>query len=484
MFVLYYIHSIYTYLHAAYHAMSSADSRRSCHCSCFALLFDLFLITMAMNQWGTSYHATPLPAPAAQEMVHPSPALAAQEMDHPSPAPAAQEMEAPAQLCFTLEDAKKFANEHRHEKTMTDVRRLGNRATKYFRYMFTLPDGTPVVNCLDFSYVQDDCKIANFERTGFGQRGEFHCDKPDYFSWKALVSLGLDDDQLLHFLASPITSVKFHPSSKAEAICQSTKCSNALQWTWTFGHENGTWSSLDPGSEGKRMKPLSGKIADHSRRRTIHSNTAPPVGERTSDAPRSSPPVMTKGTDFLFGGLEVDALTQSLAWEIWWGRIPTIELCPPGWFAENPKAQEAEKWLVRQYENTNQTIPLGGYSYTSPGGNSDTTLAQPPDTNIQPAPAAQTPQPAPAAQTPASSADPRSGDETAAPAERATEDVYRLMADGRNLRSRSRPPEPPLQGGSQDGQRGSSRPEQPAQEQDWGWWKNDNWWKGSSWSYY
>ena len=43
MFVLYYIHSIYTYSHAAYHAMSSAGARRSCHCSCFALLFDLFL---------------------------------------------------------------------------------------------------------------------------------------------------------------------------------------------------------------------------------------------------------------------------------------------------------------------------------------------------------------------------------------------------------------------------------------------------------
>ena len=403
----------------------------------------------------------------------PSPALAAQDMDHPSPAPAAQEMEAPAQLCFTLEDAKKFGNEHRHEKTMTDVRKLGNRATKYFRYMFTLPDGTPVVNCLDFSYVQDDCKIANFEySSSFGQHGEFHCDKPDYFSWKALVSLGLDDDQLLHFLASPITSVKFHPSSKAEAIDQSRKGSNASQWTWTFGHENGTWSSLEPGSKGKRMTPLSGKIADHSRRKKIHSNTAPPVGERTSDAPRSSPPVMSKGTDFLFGGLEVDALKQSLAWEIWWGRTPTIELCPPGWFAENPKAQEAEKWLVQQSENTSQTIP---------------------------------PQPALAAQTSASSADPRSGDETAASAESpAKVPVAVLMHDGRQLRRARTTPEPPLQGGSQDGQRGSSRPEQPAQEQEpelgrgqivaaqpsgrnesagnSEWWGNNSWWRGNSWS--
>ena len=403
----------------------------------------------------------------------PSPALAAQDMDHPSPAPAAQEMEAPAQLCFTLEDAKKFGNEHRHEKTMTDVRKLGNRATKYFRYMFTLPDGTPVVNCLDFSYVQDDCKIANFEfSSSFGQHGEFHCDKPDYFSWKALVSLGLDDDQLLHFLASPITSVKFHPSSKAEAIDQSRKGSNASQWTWTFGHENGTWSSLEPGSKGKRMTPLSGKIADHFRRRKIHSNTAPPVGERTSDAPRSSPPVMSKGTDFLFGGLEVDALKQSLAWEIWWGRTPTIELCPPGWFAENPKAQEAEKWLVQQSANTGQTIP---------------------------------PQPALAAQTSASSAEPRSGDETAASAESpAKVPVAVLMHDGRQLRRVRTTPEPPLQGGSQDGQRGSSRPEQPAQEQEpelgrgqivaaqpsgrnesagnSEWWGNNSWWRGNSWS--
>jgi len=472
---------------------------------------------MATNQWGGTY-VTPAQKTVTFKTDFPSPALAAQDMDHPSPAPAAQEMEAPAQLCFTLEDAKKFGNEHRHEKTMTDVRKLGNRATKYFRYMFTLPDGTPVVNCLDFSYVQDDCKIANFEySSSFGQHGEFHCDKPDYFSWKALVSLGLDDDQLLHFLASPITSVKFHPSSKAEAIDQSRKGSNASQWTWTFGHENGTWSSLEPGSKGKRMTPLSGKIADHFRRRKIHSNTAPPVGERTSDAPRSSPPVMSKGTDFLFGGLEVDALKQSLAWEIWWGRTPTIEPCPPGWFAENPKAQEAEKWLVQQSENTSQTIPpqpalaaQTSASSADPRSGDETAAsaespAKVPDTNIQPALAAQTPQPALAAQTSASSAEPRSGDETAASAESpAKVPVAVLMHDGRQLRRVRTTPEPPLQGGSQDGQRGSSRPEQPAQEQEpelgrgqivaaqpsgrnesagnSEWWGNNSWWRGNSWS--
>ena len=468
-----------------------------------------------LNQWGGAFRATPARMTAR---LPPSPALAAQEIASSSQMPALAaclEMDqsivpfnipAPAQLCFTLEDAKKFANEHRHEKSARDVRKLGNLATKYFRYMFTVPDGTPIVNCLDFSYVQDDCKIASFERTGFGQHGLFHCDKPGYFSWKALVSLGLTDDQLLHFLASPITSVEFHPSSKVEAISQYSKVSNALQWTWTFGHKNGTWSTLDPGSVGKPMKPLSGNIADHSRRKKIHSNTAPPVGEMTSDAPRSSPPVMTKGTDFLFGGLEVEALRHSLEEEILWCRTPKFELRPSGYFDDNQKAGEAEQWLLRKCANRRQPTPLGGYSYTVPGGNSDTTLAQPPDTNIQPALAAQTPQPALAAQTPASSADPRSGDETAAPAESAAKGnvVAVLMADGRDLRRTRTTPEPPLQGGSQDGQRGSSRPEQPAQEQEpelgrgqilaarpsgWNesagnseWWSNNSWWRGNSWS--
>ena len=187
------------------------------------------------------------------------------------------------------------------------ARALGNLATKYFRKMFTLKDGTPMINYIDVSRV-DSCHIIRFALAGAGQFGEFHFDQSAVFSWKYLVTWGLNEDQLIEFMDVPLTSVKFMPSDTGEAITQrpGNTCSKAVTWSWIFEREDGSWISLEPGLKGLKMKMEVSALADHSRRRKM---------------------VGTSNVDFLYGGLEDEEWKKHLVEELSSGRMTAdIEL--------------------------------------------------------------------------------------------------------------------------------------------------------------
>lgn len=407
----------------------------------------------SLNQWGTA-HEPPSPSPAlAAAVVDSSPALAAQESHVPhrlgsGTNPAYSQ----PQLCFNLADARKFKADICRRApwwTSKQVRKAANKATKYFRHMFTLKDGTPLVNCLDFSHVEE-CKICNFVYFGKGQSGEFRHDNIDTFCWKRFVACGLTDEQLLEFLVSPITSVKFKPGSTPEAITQhhGSTARNATQWSWIFERRDGAWFSLEAGNDGKPMKPKLAAIADHSKRHTIVGDASAPAGRPLN-------------VDCLFGGLCDENLRNGLAEEIW----GMIEFRPHGWCDNNSDAHAMEEWLMAQNVRlyaTNVRAPLQ----------------------------------LPLTQPPALAADPRSNDEIAAPAESVAPvpnapvgSVAASMGDGRALR-RIRvvaPQEEPLPTGDRSHVPWTGTPAlqpAPTRPSRWesGWDQSGHWWSGGHWN--
>jgi len=83
-----------------------------------------------------------------------SPALAAPVVRVVDSLPALAAPES-AQLRFTLADALKYRRyvwsvSTQFMEVATKVRKKGNAATHYYRKIFTLKDGTPLINFLDF----------------------------------------------------------------------------------------------------------------------------------------------------------------------------------------------------------------------------------------------------------------------------------------------------------------------------------------------
>ena len=271
---------------------------------------------------------SPSPALAAGTRDSPSPALAAGTTDPPSALVAGSgalparvlggEPEGKAKIHWTLADARTFRDTflitHTTASERKDAVKRGNKATKFFRKVFTMQDGRPMVTSVDVSCV-DDCAILEFIYFGKGQEGEFSFDQTINFQWKALVAIGLDDGALADFMSSPITSVKLCALPKAEPINQRSKgrCQNAVMWHWEFLREDGSWVALDPGSDGKKMQIFKGEFADHSRRRMIWGASG----------------VKASGTTFLYGGLEDDRFKKYLEERLWSDIVDfKIEPCP------------------------------------------------------------------------------------------------------------------------------------------------------------
>ena len=230
------------------------------------------------------------------------------------------EPEGKATLHWALADARAFRDTfYSSQKKVTggerkDAIKRGNKATKFFRKLFTMQDGRPMVTSVDVSCV-DDCAILDFVYVGKGQEGEFSFDRSINFQWKALVAIGLDDEVLAELMYSPITSVRFVPLPSAEPINQRPKsrCKNAVVWHWEFLREDGTWAALEPGSDGKKMKILNGELPDHSRRRKICA----------------AGPLSANGTTFLYGGLEDERFKKYLEERLWSDIVDfKIDLCP------------------------------------------------------------------------------------------------------------------------------------------------------------
>ena len=239
------------------------------------------------------------PAPAAPVVgivVDPLPALAAPSIES-------------AQRRFTLADALKYRiviyerNECARSDLPRQVRKVSNAATHYYRKMFTLKDGTALINCLEFSHIDDPCTIICLKRADDRPDYQFRFDKKVYFRWKALVACGLTTAQLIEFLSSPITSVKFVPSSTSEEIYHvpGNAVSNSVTWSWIFEREDGTWIALEPGISGTKMNFQIAALADHP----CHTGIVlTPRGAGGRDAEASYERVWEAGLAILYGGLE------------------------------------------------------------------------------------------------------------------------------------------------------------------------------------
>ena len=266
----------------------------------------------------------PSPAPAAPvvRVVDSLPALAAPES---------------AQLRFTLPDALNYrryvyrrsgCDAFTVKKIATQVRKNGNAATHYYRKLFTLKDGTPLINFLDFSHV-DCCKIIRSRACGL----QFRMDKRASFYWKALVAVGLTNAQLREFLTSPITSVKFMPSSTSDARREDGLGSLLWPWTWSwiFEREDDTWIALEPDLGGREMNFQVAAPAGHPRRTGVVLT------------PRIFP--------VQYGGLEDEVWRRHLLEELSSGRfMPEIDCRPDGWCDNNPIAKAIEGWLLWEFE--------------------------------------------------------------------------------------------------------------------------------------
>ena len=259
-----------------------------------------------------------------------SPALAAPVVRGVDSLPALAAPES-AQLRFTLADALKYRRYvYRRPDCLFTVRQIatqvrlnGNAATHYYRKLFTLKDGTPLINFLDFSHV-DWCKIIRSRACGL----QFRFDKRTFFHWKALVAVGLTDAQLREFLTSPITSVKFMPSSTSDAIYHrpGDAVSNSVTWSWIFEREDDTWIALEPDLGGREM----------------NFQVAAPAGH-----PRRTGVLLTPRIADQYGGLEDEVWRRHMLEEISSGRfMPEIDCRPDGWCDNNPIAKAIEGWLL------------------------------------------------------------------------------------------------------------------------------------------
>ena len=150
-----------------------------------------------------------------------------------------------------------------------------------------------------------------------------------------MVSVGLTEAQLLEFLTSPITSVKFVPSSTEDAIYHrpGDAVSNSVTWSWIFEREDDTWIALEPGLAGRKMDFQVAAPADHPRHTGIVRVVLTP---RIAD---------------LYGGLEDEVWRRHILEELSSGRfMPEIDCRPDGWCDNNPIAKAIEGWLLWEFE--------------------------------------------------------------------------------------------------------------------------------------
>ena len=308
-----------------------------------------------------------------------------------SPALAAPES---AQLRFTLANALNYRHTiytrpdriERIPELQTQVRKKGNAATHYFRNIFTLKDGTPLINFLDFSHVEY-CKINCFKPVVRACGTCYHEYKVAFFIWKALVAVGLTDAQLFEFLHHPITSVKFVPSSTSEEIYHrpGNDVSDTATWSWIFEREDGSWIALEPGLAGKEMNFQIAALADHPRHTGIVLTPRRHVGDPDNEA--SWERVWERRLAILYGGLEEEVWRRHMVEELSSGRFrPAVEFRPHGWSDNIPIAMAIEAWILLEFERANGNpyaqdlppiqIPSGATAIVQPLASAQPSLTQ------------------------------------------------------------------------------------------------------------
>ena len=251
-----------------------------------------------------------------------------------------------AQLRFTLEDAMTcrhtiyIRTNMRHQKA-TQLRQKGNAATHYYRKIFTMKDGTPLINSLDFSHV-GHCRIIRFRPAvrACGTSHQFRHDKRVAFSWRALVAVGLTEAQLFEFVSSPITSVKLMPCRFQPPVGNSDRIPTTVTWSWIFEREDRNWMALEPGLAGTMMDFQVFGEECHPRHGTVVPTPRLYQGERACE--RSWERVWERQVAILYGGLEDEVWQRHMVEELSSGCFkPEIEWGPHGGWP---------KWLVWEIE--------------------------------------------------------------------------------------------------------------------------------------
>ena len=363
LYVCVILYQLDIYLHAAYHAMSSADARRSCHCSDYALRFDLLLLRSCCITMAASVSSPALAAPVVHAATSNLLALAAPERPP---------------LRYTLENALQYRHKinlrpssiGRVHEVQIQVRKKGNAAAHYYRKLFTLKNGTPLVKFLDFSHVER-CKIICIELLNdptfelgnladFRSYWDFGRDKRAVFKWKALIAVGLTDAQLFEFFSYPIISVKFVPSrmsiQDSHAVGDVVMDTPVLvNWSWIFDREDGSWISLVPGLAGRKMIFQIAASPDHPRHTGIVRTPRRHRGDDTDhEIVASWEQAWVRSHAILFGGLEEHDWRRHMREELRSGRFgPTAEFRPYGWFRNDPIAHTIENWLLWEFEKAN-----------------------------------------------------------------------------------------------------------------------------------
>jgi len=296
-----------------------------------------------------------LAAPDVHAAVDSLPALAAPES---------------AQIRYTLAQALQYRYKINNRPSsightrdvQIQVRKKGNAATHYYRKLFTLKDGTPLVKFIDFSHAER-CKIIYIGLGDVNRRyWEFRHDTRAVFKWKALIAVGLTDAQLMEFLAYPITSVRFAPSRMSNPILPRTRHGHegpdvmdvpaTANWSWIFDREDGSWIALEPGLAGKKMMFQIGARADHPRHTGIvPTPRCPPGASRDLFNEASVERVWERRLAILYGGLEEDVWRRHIVEELSSGRfMPIVEFRHNGWFNDDPLAATIDGWMVWEFE--------------------------------------------------------------------------------------------------------------------------------------
>ena len=238
----------------------------------------------------------------------------------------------------------------RIRKVAAQVRKRGNAATHYYRKIFTLKDGTPLINSLDFSDV-GHCIIIGFSPAvrACGTCHRFRHDKRVFFDWRALVAVGMTEAQLFEFVESPITSVKFMPCRFQGQVGNSDRIPTTVTWSWIFEREDRNWMALEPGLAGKKMDFQVFGEANHPRHGTVVPTPRLYQGNRACE--RSWERVWERQITILYGGLEDEVWRRHMVEELSSGRFkPEIEWGLYGGPENNPTAKTLERWLVWEIE--------------------------------------------------------------------------------------------------------------------------------------
>ena len=340
-------------------------------------------------------------APVVHAAVDSLPALAAPE----SP-----------RLRYTLADALQYKDKinnrpssiGRIHEVRIQVRKKGNAATHYYRKLFTLKDGTPLVKFLDFSHAER-CKIMciGLEDVSRDRYWEFRHDNIAVFKWKALIAVGLTDAQLVAFLHYPITSVKFVPSRIMYVMSNPISpqprnlvsghdvmdVPTTVNWSWIFEREDGSWIALEPGLAGKKMMfQIEGRAA-HPRYTGIVPTPRPHPAHSHQDndliAEASWERVWERRLAILYGGLEETVWRRHMVEELSSGRFrPIVELHRDGWFHNDPIAATIDAWLTWEFERASGNpyeqhllpiqIPSGATAIVQPLDSAQPSLTQTP----------------------------------------------------------------------------------------------------------